>query len=82
MISKIYFIIKDFEILTCEYISFKEYMDELIAEIPDCPLVGGYHSNNMDRNSKESNVLSDWLMNLKINDWIPKSLIINNEEWW
>ena len=55
------------------YGGFKKLLDNYLENIPDCPLVEGYVSHNMDKNQRMSNSLIDWSRNLRMDGWIPDS---------
>ena len=50
---------------------FKSLVDQYLSEVPDCPIMDGYISHNMDSNSRMSNSLEVWNDNLNSYNWIP-----------
>ena len=54
---------------------FKVLLDLYLAEIPDCPIINGYTSHNLDENSKPSNSLIHWNKNLNNINWTPGALM-------
>ena len=53
--------------------SFKYLLDEFLWKIPDCPILIGYSSHNLDKDSHQSNCITDWSHNLNLSEWIPDS---------
>ena len=58
--------------------NFKELFDIFLENIPDCPILPGYNSHNLDKNSSQSNELSDWMKNMNLEDWTPQDLDIKS----
>ena len=56
--------------------SFKYLLDKFLWTIPDCPILNGYSSHNLDKNNEQSNCISDWIRNLKLHDWVPDTTAI------
>ena len=56
---------------TGEFSEFKNLFDKYINDIPDCPVLPGYITHNLDLNSYMSNSLIDWNRNLNNSDWTP-----------
>ena len=60
-----------------DFPGFKSLVDMYLMEIPDCPLVDGYTSHNLDNQNKPSNSIIDWNENRNCINWLPGAL---NEE--
>ena len=60
-----------------DFSGFKILVDTFLIEIPDCPILDGYISHNMDRNNKPSNSLIDWCENMNCINWLPGSLVFH-----
>ena len=56
-----------------EFAEFKKTVDQYLSEVPDCPLLEGYISHNLDRNLRMSNSLIVWSENMNTYDWVPKT---------
>ena len=54
---------------------FKILLDQYLSEIPDCPIIDGYISHNLDEKSKPSNSLIHWNNNLNNINWTPGALM-------
>ena len=54
---------------------FKTLLDQFLSDIPDCPVIDGYISHNLDGKSKPSNSLIDWNNNLNNSNWTPGALM-------
>ena len=52
---------------------FKIVLDSFLSLIPDCPILQGYISHNMDSKCNQSNCLMDWVRNLNLTNWNPES---------
>ena len=61
-------IIRDFN---GDFSGFKSLVDIYLMDIPDCPILDGYISHNLDRDNKPSNSLIDWNANLNNVNWTP-----------
>ena len=48
---------------------FKKIVDIFLSLIPDRPCLKGYYNTNEDINQKESNSITVWIQNLKLNQW-------------
>ena len=57
-----------------DFKGFKSMIDSYLMEVPDCPVLDGYISHNMDENNKPSNSLIHWNKNLNSINWIPGTL--------
>ena len=57
-----------------DFKGFKTMVDSFLVEVPDCPVIDGYTSHNLDENSKPSNSLIHWNRNLNSINWIPGTL--------
>ena len=55
-----------------EFNEFKNLFDKYMVDIPDCPVLPGYITHNLDSNNYMSNSLIDWNRNLKNSDWTPE----------
>ena len=55
-----------------EFKDFKNLFDCYMKEVPDCPIVPGYVSHNLDIHNHMSNSLIDWNRNLSNSDWQPE----------
>ena len=60
-----------------EFNQFEKLVYKYLAEIPDCTLMEGYISHNLDKNLKMSNSIIVWSENLNGDDWVLETL--NNE---
>ena len=49
--------------------TLKLLLDQYLTTIPDCPIIPGYVSHNMDQKGNMSNSLIDWNTNLKNSHW-------------
>ena len=58
-----------------DFPGFKIMVDTFLMEVPDCPILDGYTSHNMDRSNKPSNSLIDWCDNMNVINWVPGSLV-------
>ena len=56
-----------------EFNQFKIIVDKYLATIPDCPLLEGYTTHNLDKNLKMSNSIIVWSHNMKTTDWVPET---------
>lgn len=45
---------------------FKKLLDEYLEIVPDRPVIGGYHTCNLDIKGNQSNCLSEWSRNLQV----------------
>ena len=52
-----------------DFIQFKTVLDIFLTQIPDCPIIVGYNSHNLDHNGKPSNSLIHWIKNLNLSTW-------------
>ena len=68
-------IIRDFN---GDFAGFKTLVDTYLMDIPDCPILDGYTSHNLDRDNKPSNSLIDWNGNLNNVNWTPGILNTKN----
>ena len=57
-----------------DFPGFKIMVDTFLMEVPDCPILDGYTSHNMDRSNRPSNSLIDWCDNMNVINWVPGSL--------
>ena len=62
-----------------EFSQFKILVDSYLAEVPDCPLLEGYVSHNLDSNLKMSNSIIVRNNNLNAEDWLLETR--NTESW-
>ena len=53
---------------------FKSMVDMYLMEVPDCPILDGYSSHNLDGDNRQSNSLIDWNSNLNNENWLPGAL--------
>ena len=51
--------------------SFKYLLDEFLGTIPDCLILNGYYSHNLNSKNDQSNCITDWIRNQKLHDWLP-----------
>ena len=54
-----------------KFLEFKKLFDNWMNSIPDCPVLPGYSTHNLDNNNLMSNSLIDWNRNLMNTDWEP-----------
>ena len=57
-----------------DFPGFKSLVDIYLMEIPDCPIVEGYTSHNLDNGNNPSNSIIDWNENLNCINWLPGAL--------
>ena len=55
-----------------EFAEFKKIVDQYLSEVPDCPILEGYTSHNLDGNLRMSNSLIVWNDNLNTYNWVPE----------
>ena len=55
-----------------EFKDFKNLFDIYMCEIPDCPVLPGYVTHNLDDKNNSSNSLVDWNRNLNNIEWTPE----------
>ena len=60
-----------------EFASFKTLVDTYLMEVPDCPILDGFISHNMDKDNKPSNSIIDWNENLNCVNCIP--IVLNTK---
>ena len=56
-----------------QFAQFKILVDKYFNTIPDCPLMEGYISHNLDKNLKMSNSIIVWSENMNTDDWVPET---------
>ena len=55
------------------YESFKCFLDLFLQDVPDKPVLAGYHTPNWSRSGRQSNSIIDWLRNYP-------ALVLDSEE--
>ena len=55
--------------LDCTFDTFKKTLDIFLSLIPDKPVMPGYESTNYDLYRKETNSITHWIRNKKLENW-------------